>query len=92
MADRLQSLGARVGGAEPLLSILELVLLHERAPQHELGRRDLVQVILTVGQEAQRVARELLRLVPLAEVQVHRRQRAFGLRGRLEAVAPRARR
>src|SRR3954462_6748279 len=80
MADRLQSLGTRVGGADPLLSLLELVLLHERAPQDELGRRDLVQVILTVGPERQRVARQLLRQLPVAEMQVHRGQGAFRLR------------
>jgi hypothetical protein len=45
-----------------------------------------VQVILTVGHERERVARQLFRLLPVAEVQVHRGQRALSLRGRLDAV------
>src|ERR671934_244022 len=74
--------------------VIETILLEECAPKRDVRRPDLVEVVDTAVEEAQRVARVLLGMVDIARAQVHgskRSERACSLRvvARLECDAER---
>ena len=83
MAGRAELVEAGLGSVERFLGLVGLVLLEQRATEHELRASDLVDVVLVAGrlEEAERVTRLLLGLVDVARAQVNLRERRDGLRG-----------
>src|SRR5213079_3506299 len=55
VADRLELLGAGIGSAEKFLRLVETPLLHQRPTQHELRRSDVVQEVLAILHQGERV-------------------------------------
>ena len=55
MADGGKLLEARVGGAEPLLGLVQPAALQHRATENELCRADLVQIVLATLEQTEGV-------------------------------------
>src|SRR5918994_6290769 len=73
-------------GVEGLARLVETGLLEERAAENELGAADLVEVVVPVGQQLQRLPGLLLCLLELPASKVDLRQRR-DCAGRLGVVA-----
>src|SRR5688572_14098709 len=65
VAVRGQLLEARLREREHLVGLVELALLHQRAPEHELHASDLVEEVDAAVEKPERVPRLLLRKVDL---------------------------
>src|SRR5205814_646420 len=78
---------ALLGGRDRDLRLVEALLLEQRAPEHELHAADLVEIVLAIVEEPQRVTRLLLRLLDVAGAQMDLGER--GDRARRVGVAPR---
>src|SRR3954447_2144836 len=81
MARGAELIEARLGGDKCRFGLVELALLEERTPEHELCVSDLVEVILVTLEQLERVLRLLGRLLDVAGAQVDLRERRHCLRG-----------
>src|SRR5688572_28262148 len=79
VAGRAQLLEAAIGGLEPLVGLVEPVLLEKRATEDELRVSELVQVIVPFVQKPQGVPRLLLGQSGIPRAKVHLRERGDGL-------------
>ena len=71
MANGLELLGARIGRAEKFLRLVQAPLFHQRPTQHELRRSDVVEEVVAVLHQRERVTCLLLGRCRLARHQVH---------------------
>src|SRR6266480_2937805 len=71
MADGLELLGTRIGRKEEFLRLVQSPLFHQRPTQHELRRCDVIEEVLTILHQGERVTCLLLCRGGLARHQVH---------------------
>ena len=71
MADGLEFLGTCIGRAEELLRLVQAPLFQQRPTQHELGRSHVIEEVVAVLHQGERVTGLLLRRRGLARHQMH---------------------
>src|SRR5690348_2457045 len=86
MADGLELLGAGIRRGEVFLGLVQAPLVHQRPTQHELRRSDVIEEVLAVLHEGERVTCLLLSRARLARHQVHVGERCNDVR-RLRVAA-----
>src|SRR5215218_10382025 len=75
MTGRLELREQHVGGLEGALRLVESALLEERPAENELRVADLVEPVITVAEQRERLTRLPLRGLDLAEPELHLRER-----------------